>query len=77
MTTADIIHIAGTQAIKLPPDIHFEGDQVSIRRAGNAIVVEPLAPAAWPDGFWETIHISDPAFTRPAQGQLPPAPVFE
>lgn len=38
---------------------------------GDAIVLEPLKAKAWPAGFFDSIHITDPAFARPDQGQLP------
>jgi hypothetical protein len=31
-------------------------------------------PAAWPPGFFDSIRIDDPAFGRPEQGPVPPAP---
>lgn len=31
-------------------------------------------PSTWPAGFLGEIHITDPAFERPPQGELPPAP---
>ena len=42
-----------------------------MRQEGEAVILEPVRAAAWPEGFFEEIHISDPAFERPAQGQLP------
>ena len=35
-------------------------------------VLEPIKSKTWPAGFFDAIHIADPAFSRPAQGQLPP-----
>ena len=32
---------------------------------------EEPPPAAWPPGFFEEIRIADPAFVRPAQGEMP------
>jgi virulence-associated protein VagC len=77
MHTAEIIHTDGTQAVKLPDGFHFEGDTVSVRREGEAVILEPIKPAAWPHGFFESIRIDDPAFTRPEQGQVPPAPSLD
>jgi len=45
---------------------------VSVRHEGEAVVLEPLKLNAWPEKFFDSIHISDPAFVRPEQGQLPP-----
>jgi virulence-associated protein VagC len=82
MNTAEIIDIAGGQAVKLPAEFHFDGDVVSIRREGNAVILEPAelaetVPTAWPDGFFESIHIDDPKSVRPDQGRLPPVPKLD
>jgi antitoxin VapB len=74
MKVAEIVQADGAQLVKLPEGFQLEGDIVSIRRQGKAIVLEPVKPATWPPGFFEQIHIDDPAFARPPQGQVPPAP---
>ena len=74
MTTAEIFRADGTQAVKLPDGFHFEGDTVSIRREGEAVILEPVKPATWPVGFFDRIRIDDPAFARPEQGPVPPGP---
>ncbi len=77
MKTAEVFHIAGTQAVKLPAGFRFEGETVSIRREGEAVILEPVKPATWPPGFFDSIRIDDPAFARPEQGQVPRAPSLE
>jgi virulence-associated protein VagC len=77
MQTAEIIHTDGTQAVKLPDGFHFEGDTVSIRREGEAVILEPVKPATWPPGFFDRIRIDDRAFARPEQGQVPRAPTLD
>lgn len=37
-----------------------------------AAVHEPAKPKTWPNGFFDSIHVTDAAFERPEQGQLPP-----
>jgi antitoxin VapB len=74
MSLAEIVRANGSQLVKLPKEFHLEGDTVSIRRQGEAIVLEPIKRTAWPPGFFDQIHIHDPAFARPPQGQMPPAP---
>lgn len=76
MTTAQIIDLDGTQAVRLPEEFRFAAPTVSIRKDGQAVVLEPLKTAAWPPGFFEGICISDPAFARPPQGETPPAPML-
>jgi virulence-associated protein VagC len=74
METAQVISLDGDQAIKLPPGFRVSGDAVAIRKEGDAIILEPIGPAIWPEGFFEQIRIDDPAFNRPPQGEMPPIP---
>ena len=74
MSTAEIVAIGDVQAVKLPSEFQFDSNTVSIRREGEAVILEPLKPAAWPSGFFEAIRIDDPMFVRPDQGPIPPVP---
>jgi hypothetical protein len=74
MKVAEIVRSGGSQLVRLPEEFHLEGDTVSIRRQGEAIVLEPVKPATWPPGFFDRIRIDDPALARPPQGPVPPAP---
>lgn len=74
--TAQIIDFEGEQAIKLPPEFRVSGDVLSIRKDGETIILEPIRPTDWPKGFFQEIHVDDPAFTRPPQGQMPPSPAL-
>ncbi len=74
MKVAEIVRANGAQLVKLPEGFQLEGDVVSIRHEGQAIVLEPVKPATWPPAFFEQIQIDDPAFARPPQGQVPPTP---
>jgi len=71
METANVIQEGDCQTVRLPKGFHIATATVGIRHDGEAIVLEPLKPKAWPAGFFESIHITDPDFTRPDQGQLP------
>ena len=73
MRTAQIIELDGGQAIRLPREFRFSGKAVSIRKEGQAIILEPLKASSWPEGFFEEIRIDDPAFVRPPQGYIPPS----
>jgi virulence-associated protein VagC len=77
MTVVEILRADGSQLVKLPKEFHLEGDTVMIRCQGDAIVLEPVKPATWPPGFFEQIHIADPAFVRPPQGEVPPTPELD
>lgn len=72
MDTANVTRDGDHQTVHLPKDIHLPTGPVSVRQEGDAIILEPMRATAWPDGFFDDIHITDPAFERPEQGQLPP-----
>jgi len=40
-----------SQAVRLPKEFRFEGDEVEIRREGNAVILEPVPRREWPAGF--------------------------
>jgi antitoxin VapB len=44
-----------SQAVRLPREFRFPGDEVEIRRDGEAVVLEPVKKRSWPDGYWEWI----------------------
>lgn len=77
MKTVEVIEVQDGQVVKLPDEFRFRDSNVSIRKAGEAVILEPVARATWPPGFFDDIKIDDPAFTRPDQGRTPPAPVFD
>ena len=35
------------------------------------------SPASWPPGFFDEILITDPAFVRPAQGEMTPVAALD
>ena len=76
-TTTKIVETPEGPAVLLPEGFRFSGTAVSIQRDGDAVILEPLPPATWPESFFEKIRIDDPSFKRPDQGDMPPPPVFE
>ena len=46
MDIAKIFWSGRSQAVRLPKEYRFEGDEVRIRRRGAAIILEPI-PADW------------------------------
>ncbi len=51
MDTAKLFWTGRSQAVRLPKEFRFEGEAVRIRRQGNAVILEPVAPDwAWLDG---------------------------
>ena len=74
MGTAKLFTIGGSQAVRLPKEYRFEGVEVSIRKEGKAVIIEPKAKRCWPRSFFGRIRIADRRFRRPEQGSLPPVP---
>lgn len=74
MNTTQIVSIGNHQAVKLPEEFRFPGTVVSIRKEGDAVILEPIRPTTWPTNFFAQIRIDDPAFARPTQGEAPPTP---
>jgi antidote-toxin recognition MazE-like antitoxin len=52
MATAKLFRNGRSQAVRLPKEFRFEGTELSIRREGNAVILEPLRPRVWPKGYW-------------------------
>lgn len=71
METATIIVEGDRQTVRLPKSVRLPA-KVFVRQDGDAVVLEPAKPKTWPKGFFASIHVTDPAFKRPEQGQLPP-----
>ncbi|MBM3290231.1 MAG: hypothetical protein FJY92_08780 [Candidatus Hydrogenedentes bacterium] len=72
METATVISENGCQTVRLPSSVHLPAEMVRVRQEGDTVVLDPIKSDSWPDGFFESIRIDDPAFVRPEQGQLPP-----
>jgi virulence-associated protein VagC len=77
MTTAEVVDVGGEQMVRLPEGFRFEADTVSVRREGEAVILEPVRTSTWPEGFFKAIHIADPSFVRPDQGGVPPVPSLD
>src|SRR5438128_398962 len=64
-----------SQAVRLPREFRFRGKEVSIRREGEAVILEPLDGRRWPRGYWERLaELSQdfPADFDLAQDPVPP-----
>jgi antitoxin VapB len=75
MTTTLFVN-GRSQAVRIPKELRFEGREVSIRRLGDGVLLVPLKASTWPEGFFESIQISDANFIRPDQGSLPSIVAF-
>ncbi len=62
-----------SQAVGIPEKLRFEGKEVTIRRLGDGVLLVPVKAFTWPEGFFNSIRIDEPNFTRPDQGEHPPS----
>ena len=55
--------------MRLPKEFRFEGDEVSIRRIGVKVILEPAKRQKWPRGYWNSWGRVPADFRAP--GSLP------
>ncbi len=51
-TTAKLFRNGRSQAVRLPKEFRFQGEEVAIRRDGERVILEPLGRRSWPRGYW-------------------------
>lgn len=54
LTTAKLFRNGRSQAVRLPEEFRFEGEEVVIRRAGKKVILEPKKRRQWPRGYWKS-----------------------
>jgi antitoxin VapB len=54
MATAKIFRNGRSQAVRLPKEFRFEGEEVNIRRSGKRVILEPRSRQQWPRGYWKS-----------------------
>jgi virulence-associated protein VagC len=63
-----------SQAVRLPKAFRFPGSEVSIRREGDAVVLEPMRKRDWPKGYWARVvrlrQALDLGYIPPLGGRL-------
>lgn len=62
--TAKLFKEGRSQAVHLPREFHFEGDEVHVRRDGKSVILTPvseLAKTPWQD-FFDALDALDPTF---------------
>ena len=67
--TAKLFMNGRSQAVRLPREFRFEGDEVLIERRGNSVVLSPL-PGSWRE-FFEEIPLPSEDFMEERE-DLPP-----
>lgn len=74
MTIAKLFINGGSQAVRLPKEFRFEGEEVRVRRLGQGVVLEPVVPSSWPANYWARMPtIEDSEWQRPDDS--PPVPI--
>jgi antitoxin VapB len=54
MATAKLFRNGRSQAVRLPKEFRFQGDEVLIRRSGKKVILEPKRRRRWPPGYWQS-----------------------
>ncbi len=66
MSTAKIFKNGRSQAVRLPKEFRFEGEEVKIRRRGKEVILEPVKRRSWPRGYWTSWGSVPDDFQAPA-----------
>ena len=45
-----------SQAVRLPKEFRFVGEEVTLRREGDAVIMEPVRERRWPRGYWQRLR---------------------
>jgi len=61
---AKIFQNGRSQAVRLPKEFRFKGDEVKISKKGSKVILEPVEKSGWPKGFWD-VFTADPDFETP------------
>lgn len=69
-TIARIFHNGRNQAVRIPIELSFETDAVTVEREGEALVLRPVEPGGWDRFFADPTLILPPEFE--AGDDLPP-----
>jgi virulence-associated protein VagC len=56
VATAKLFRNGRSQAVRLPKEFRFPGDEVTLRREGDAVVIEPVRRQRWPRGYWSRLR---------------------
>ena len=54
MTTAKLFRNGRSQAVRLPKEFRFQGQEVDVRRVGKGVILEPKKRRQWPKGYWKS-----------------------
>jgi antitoxin VapB len=65
MANARLFWNGRSQAVRLPKEFRFEGEEVAIRRDGRRVILEPSPRQSWPQGYWTSWGKVPDAFEAP------------
>jgi antitoxin VapB len=54
MSTAKLFRNGRSQAVRLPKEFRFQGQEVNIRRVGKKVILEPREGRRWPKNYWKS-----------------------
>ena len=54
MPTAKLFRNGRSQAVRLPKEFRFDGEEVEVRRDGDRVILEPSKHRLWPKGYWRS-----------------------
>ncbi|MGH9365900.1 MAG: antitoxin [Thermoanaerobaculia bacterium] len=66
MALAKLFKNGRSQAVRLPKEFRFEGDEVNIRRSGKRVVLEAKRRRTWPKGYWQSWKSVPTDFNAPS-----------
>ena len=78
--TAKLFTHGGSQAVRLPKAFRFEGREVSIRKEGEAVILEPVSREQTLDEFWaelDALRDGEEPFPYPEPQPIAGEPDFD
>jgi antitoxin VapB len=54
---AKVFQNGRSQAVRLPKEFRFKGNEVKISKKGDMVILEPLGRSKWPEGFWDVFPV--------------------
>ena len=73
--TAKLFKNGNSQAVRLPKEFRFEGDEVLIHREGNKVIIEQKSQVKTKNKFWEDFFYNTPLVSEDFladRGDTPP-----
>ena len=61
---AKIFQNGRSQAIRIPKEFRFKGNEVKISKKGDMVILEPIGRSEWPESFWDDFPV-DSDFKTP------------